>query len=112
MDTAAHRGQAYARVLPAAAGATGTNVASHRSGAGLASEATAAREPAHLFKIAASCEPAHPDRIPPQLGHHLRQPPVRAGTPGALRHFNNSERSLSGDALDTVVADLTVQAFQ
>jgi hypothetical protein len=77
-----------------------------------ASRTVAAREPAYLFKISAAREPAHADRVPPQLCHQLRQPSIGAGTPGALRDFENIEHSLRGDPLDAVVADLTTQASE
>jgi hypothetical protein len=79
---------------------------------GRAPDPTVTSEPAHLFEIPPSRQPTDAHRSPPQFRHQLRQPPVGARTPRALRDFENIEHPLSGNPLDAVVADLTMQAFQ
>src|SRR5437867_12892818 len=67
---------------------------------------------ANLLEISATRQTPHPNSGPPQLAHQLCQSPARASTAAALRDFQNIEEGLCGDALDSVVTDLTVQSLQ
>jgi hypothetical protein len=66
---------------------------------------------ANLLEISATRQPPYPNSGPPQLGHQLCQSPARASTAAMLRGFQDVEHGLSGDPLDSVVTDLTVQPF-
>jgi hypothetical protein len=73
---------------------------------------TVASKTANLFKVAPAGDPPDPHRTPPAFRHQLRKPSVGARTPGALRDFKDIKHPLSGDTLDAIVADLTVQPLQ
>jgi hypothetical protein len=72
----------------------------------------AAREPAHLFEIAAAGEPADPNSGPTQFRHQLGQAPLGAGTPSPLRNLLHLKRHLCGHSLQPIITHLTVQPFQ
>jgi hypothetical protein len=72
----------------------------------------AAREPAHLFEIAAAGEPADPNSGPTQFRHQLGQAPLGAGTPSPLRNLLHVKRHLCGHSLQPIITHLTVQPFQ
>ena len=66
----------------------------------------------HLLQIAAACEASDPYSSPAEFGHQLRQTPARSSSATALRNFKDVEDQLRGNALDAIVADFTVHAFQ
>jgi len=66
----------------------------------------------NLLQIAPPSEPADAHSRPAELGHKLRQTPARPGSSTALRHFEDIEQQLRGNALNAIVANFTVHAFQ
>jgi hypothetical protein len=66
---------------------------------------------ANLLEISATRQAPHANGRPPELAHQLCQSPARASTAAALRDLKNVKKQLRGNALDSVVANLTVQPF-
>jgi hypothetical protein len=73
---------------------------------------SAAAETPNLFTIPPARKPSDPHRSPSQFGHDFGQAPIRAGTPGALRHLQCVERGLRRYPLQAIISDLTAQSFQ
>ena len=69
-------------------------------------------EAPHLLKVAATAEPAHPDRRPPDFRHEFRQAPVCARASMVLRHFEDIKDKLGSDPLNTIIIDPPLQPLQ
>jgi len=65
---------------------------------------------ANLLKIASAREPSDPYSSPAEVGHEFRQAAARSGSATTLRNFKDVEQHLRGNALDTIVADITVHS--
>ena len=66
----------------------------------------------NLFQVAPAGQPSHPHGCPPESDHQLGKAPTRTGAAAALRHLQEVEHGLGGQALNAIVTNLTVQPFQ
>jgi hypothetical protein len=67
--------------------------------------------PANLLLVPTTREPPHSNSRPSEFGHQFRQAAARASTATVLRGLQDIEHGLSGDTLDSIVTNFSVQAF-